>query len=134
MPSAGDVLAFFLTLMVAYLVSAVLRFLLQEEIYRRAGVATGVSYAAGMSFPFPRREVRVLADRPANHATLAAVEGTLGDAGRRSEGAPGPAISPILPPIGLERPAGPLSPYGTWGRQEPGTASGNQPTPTRGTK
>ncbi len=44
--SAGDVLAFFLTLVIAYLVSALLRFILAEEIYPRTGVAAGVSYAA----------------------------------------------------------------------------------------
>ncbi len=44
--SAGDVLAFGLTLWVAYLVSAVLRFVLEEEVYPRAGITTGVSYAA----------------------------------------------------------------------------------------
>jgi small-conductance mechanosensitive channel len=44
--SAGDVLAFGLTLWAAYLVSAVLRFILEEEVYPRAGIATGVSYAA----------------------------------------------------------------------------------------
>jgi len=44
--SAGDVLAFGLTLWGAYLVSAGLRFILEEEVYPRAGIATGVSYAA----------------------------------------------------------------------------------------
>lgn len=44
--SAGDVLAFFLTLVFAYVVSAILRFVLAEEIYPRTGVAAGVSYAA----------------------------------------------------------------------------------------
>ena len=44
--SAGDILAFVATLVVAYLLSALIRFVLQEEVYPRVGVATGLSYAA----------------------------------------------------------------------------------------
>jgi potassium efflux system protein len=44
--SAGDVLAFAVTLWVAYLLSAALRFVLDEEVYPRVGMAAGASYAA----------------------------------------------------------------------------------------
>ncbi len=44
--SAGDVLAFAVTLWVAYLLSAALRFVLDEEVYPRVGIAAGTSYAA----------------------------------------------------------------------------------------
>ena len=44
--SAGDILAFVATLVLAYLLSALIRFVLQEEVYPRVGVATGLSYAA----------------------------------------------------------------------------------------
>lgn len=44
--SAGDILAFVATLVLAYLLSALIRFVLREEIYPRVGVATGLSYAA----------------------------------------------------------------------------------------
>jgi small-conductance mechanosensitive channel len=44
--SAGDVLAFAITLWIAYLLSAALRFVLDEEVYPRAGIAAGTSYAA----------------------------------------------------------------------------------------
>ncbi len=44
--SAGDILAFVATLVVAYLLSALIRFVLQEEVYPRVGVAAGLSYAA----------------------------------------------------------------------------------------
>ena len=44
--SAGDILAFVATLVVAYLLSALIRFVLQEEVYPRVGVAVGLSYAA----------------------------------------------------------------------------------------
>jgi potassium efflux system protein len=44
--SAGDILAFVATLVVAYLLSALIRFVLQEEVYPRVGVAKGLSYAA----------------------------------------------------------------------------------------
>lgn len=42
----GDLLAFAATLAAGYLLSALLRFVLQEEIYPRTGLAPGVSYAA----------------------------------------------------------------------------------------
>jgi small-conductance mechanosensitive channel len=41
----GDVLAFFLTVWVAYLLSAFIRFVLQEDVYPRARIAPGLSYA-----------------------------------------------------------------------------------------
>ncbi len=44
--SVGDVLAFFVTVLAAYLLSTFIRFVLEEDIYPRAGVAPGVSYAA----------------------------------------------------------------------------------------
>ena len=44
--SAGDVLAFVVTLWAAHLVSAGLRFILQEEVYPRTRVSSGISYAA----------------------------------------------------------------------------------------
>jgi potassium efflux system protein len=44
--SLGDVLAFFVTVLVAYLLSIFIRFVLEEDIYPRARVAPGVSYAA----------------------------------------------------------------------------------------
>ena len=44
--SAGDVLAFAVTLWAAHLVSAGLRFILQEEVYPRTRVSSGISYAA----------------------------------------------------------------------------------------
>jgi len=43
--SAADVLAFVVTLWGAYLLSAFLRFALEEDVYPRAGVARGLSYA-----------------------------------------------------------------------------------------
>jgi len=43
--SLGDVLAFFLTVWVAYLLSVFVRFTLKEELYPRIGVAPGLSYA-----------------------------------------------------------------------------------------
>jgi len=43
--SIEDVLAFVLTLWVAYLLSAFLRFVLEEDVYPRAGLARGLSYA-----------------------------------------------------------------------------------------
>jgi potassium efflux system protein len=43
--SVADVLAFVLTLWVAYVLSAFLRFLLEEDIYPRTGLARGLSYA-----------------------------------------------------------------------------------------
>ena len=43
--SVEDVLAFALTLWVAYLVSAFLRFALEEDVYPRVGLARGLSYA-----------------------------------------------------------------------------------------
>jgi len=44
--SVGDVLAFILTLVAAYLFSSFLRFVLEEDIYPRVGVPKGISYAA----------------------------------------------------------------------------------------
>ncbi len=50
--SVGDVLAFVVTLVVAYLVSSLIRFVLAEEVYPRAGIATGPSYAASSVFHY----------------------------------------------------------------------------------
>ena len=44
--SIGDVLEFFLTVWLAYLLSRFLRFVLQEDIYPRIDLAPGLSYAA----------------------------------------------------------------------------------------
>lgn len=44
--SPGDVLAFLLTVWAAYLLSAFLRFILQEDVYPRLGIPVGLSYAA----------------------------------------------------------------------------------------
>ncbi len=43
--SLGDVVAFFVTVWVAYLFSAFIRFVLQEEVYPKKGVSRGLSYA-----------------------------------------------------------------------------------------
>jgi small-conductance mechanosensitive channel len=43
--SLGDVVAFFLTVWVAYLLSAFIRFVLQEDVYPRKGIPRGSSYA-----------------------------------------------------------------------------------------
>jgi potassium efflux system protein len=43
--SVEDILAFFLTVWVAYLLSAFIRFILQEDVYPRIGIARGLSYA-----------------------------------------------------------------------------------------
>jgi potassium efflux system protein len=43
--SLGDVLAFVLTVWVSYLLSRFIRFLLQEDVYPRIGIARGLSYA-----------------------------------------------------------------------------------------
>ncbi len=43
--SVGDVLAFVLTLWVAYMLSAALRFVLEEDVYPRTGLTRGLSYA-----------------------------------------------------------------------------------------
>ncbi|HET7380145.1 MAG TPA: mechanosensitive ion channel domain-containing protein [Gaiellales bacterium] len=43
--SLGDVLAFGLTIVAAYLVSAFVRFVLQEDVYPRTGLPRGASYA-----------------------------------------------------------------------------------------
>ena len=43
--SLGDVLAFLLTVWVAYLLSAFIRFVLQEDVYPRMRIASGLSYA-----------------------------------------------------------------------------------------
>lgn len=44
--SVGDILAFSLTVWIAYLLSSLIRFVLREEIYPRLNVAPGRSYAA----------------------------------------------------------------------------------------
>ena len=43
--SPGDILAFFLTVWVAYLLSAFIRFVLREDVYPRLQIAQGLSYA-----------------------------------------------------------------------------------------
>ena len=43
--SVGDIVAFFLTVLGAYLLSAFIRFLLEEDVYPRTRIATGQSYA-----------------------------------------------------------------------------------------
>jgi small-conductance mechanosensitive channel len=43
--SVGDIVAFFLTLLAAYLLSAFLRFVLEEDVYPRTRIAAGQSYA-----------------------------------------------------------------------------------------
>jgi small-conductance mechanosensitive channel len=43
--SLGDVVAFFLTVWVAYLLSAFIRFVLQEDVYPKKGIPRGLSYA-----------------------------------------------------------------------------------------
>jgi potassium-dependent mechanosensitive channel len=43
--SVGDIVAFFLTVLAAYLLSAFIRFVLAEDVYSRTGIATGQSYA-----------------------------------------------------------------------------------------
>jgi small-conductance mechanosensitive channel len=43
--SAGDVIEFVATVWLAYLVSAFIRFVLQEDVYPRTGVTRGLSYA-----------------------------------------------------------------------------------------
>ena len=43
--SVEDILAFFLTVWVAYLLSAFIRFVLREDVYPRIGVPKGMSYA-----------------------------------------------------------------------------------------
>jgi potassium-dependent mechanosensitive channel len=43
--SVGDIVAFFLTVLAAYLLSAFIRFVLQEDVYSRTRIAAGQSYA-----------------------------------------------------------------------------------------
>jgi small-conductance mechanosensitive channel len=43
--SIGDIVAFVLTILGAYLLSSFIRFVLEEDIYPRTGIATGRSYA-----------------------------------------------------------------------------------------
>jgi potassium efflux system protein len=43
--SVGDIVAFFLTVLAAYLLSAFIRFVLEEDVYSRTQIATGQSYA-----------------------------------------------------------------------------------------
>jgi potassium-dependent mechanosensitive channel len=44
--SLGGILEFLLTIWVAYLLSAFIRFALQEDVYPRLGISVGISYAA----------------------------------------------------------------------------------------
>ena len=44
--SLGDIIAFFLTVWIAYLLSAMIRFILKEDVYTRMGIPRGASYAA----------------------------------------------------------------------------------------
>jgi potassium-dependent mechanosensitive channel len=48
----GDVVAFFLTVWVAYLLSAFIRFVLQEDVYPKRGVSRGLSYATSRLLHF----------------------------------------------------------------------------------
>jgi small-conductance mechanosensitive channel len=43
--SVGDIVAFFLTLLAAYLLSVFVRFVLEEDVYSRTRIASGQSYA-----------------------------------------------------------------------------------------
>ena len=43
--SVEDILAFFLTVWAAYLLSAAIRFILQEDVYPRIGIQKGIAYA-----------------------------------------------------------------------------------------
>src|SRR4029453_8817796 len=43
--SVGDIVAFFLTVLAAYLLSAFIRFVLAEDVYLRTGIWTGQVYA-----------------------------------------------------------------------------------------
>jgi potassium efflux system protein len=43
--TAGDIIAFFLTVWAAYLLSNMLRFVLEEDVYPRIGLPKGLSYA-----------------------------------------------------------------------------------------
>jgi potassium efflux system protein len=43
--SVGDIIAFFLTVWIAYLLSAFIRFVLKEDVYPRIGIQRGASYA-----------------------------------------------------------------------------------------
>ena len=43
--SVGDIVAFFLTVLAAYLLSAFIRFVLEQDVYSRTRIATGQSYA-----------------------------------------------------------------------------------------
>jgi small-conductance mechanosensitive channel len=44
--SVGDIAAFFITILAAYLLSSFIRFILEEDVYPRTGIPTGRSYAA----------------------------------------------------------------------------------------
>jgi potassium-dependent mechanosensitive channel len=44
--SVADIIAFFLTVWIAYLLSAIIRFVLKEDVYPRIGIQRGASYAA----------------------------------------------------------------------------------------
>ena len=44
--SVADIIAFFLTVWIAYLLSALIRFVLKEDVYPRIGIQRGASYAA----------------------------------------------------------------------------------------
>jgi potassium efflux system protein len=43
--SVGDIIAFFFTVLAAYWLSAFIRFVLEEDIYSRTNIGTGLSYA-----------------------------------------------------------------------------------------
>ena len=43
--SVGDIIAFFVTLLAAYWLSAFIRFVLEEDLYPRTNIGTGLSYA-----------------------------------------------------------------------------------------
>jgi small-conductance mechanosensitive channel len=50
--SVGDVLAFALTVAVAFLLSAFIRFVCEEDVFPRLGVARGISYAISRLFHY----------------------------------------------------------------------------------
>jgi small-conductance mechanosensitive channel len=50
--SVGDVLALVLTVAAAFLLSAVIRFVCEEDVYPRLGVAQGISYAISRLFHY----------------------------------------------------------------------------------
>ena len=58
--SIGDILAFFLTVWAAYVLSAFIRFVLEEDVYPRTRITPGRSYATSslLHYVSPRRRVR----------------------------------------------------------------------------